>query len=93
MSGYSSNEYIECRKWISSKIQEGYDWESVKHFCVSPDQEQNVFEQLREEELIIPPNMEFVEWPIFVAEVQKGYSLITDSSFPCAEIFIHSCFA
>lgn len=81
MSGYSSNEYIECRKWISSKIQEGYDWESVKHFCVSPDQEQNVFEQLREEELIIPPNMEFVEWPIFVAEVQKGYSLITDDMY------------
>lgn len=81
MSGYSSNEYIECRKWISGKIQEGYDWEAVKHFCVAPEQEQHVFEQLREEELIVPPNMEFDEWSIFVAEVQQGYSLITDDMY------------
>lgn len=78
MSGYASNEYIESKKWISAQIQEGFDWEAVKHFCVSADQEQSVFEQLRDEELIIPPNMEFDEWFAFVDEVKKGYSLISD---------------
>ena len=78
MSGYASNEYIKSKKWISQKIQEGFDWESVKHFCVTPDKEYETFEYLQEEEAIIPQNMDFEEWPIFVAEVQKGYSVIGD---------------
>lgn len=78
MSGYASNEYTKSKKWISKKIQEGFDWESVKHFCVTPDKEYEMFEYLQEEEAIIPPNMDFEEWPLFVAEVQKGYSLIGD---------------
>ena len=78
MSGYASNEYIKSKKWISQKIQEGFDWESVKHFCVTPDKEYETFEYLQEEEAIIPQNMDFEEWPVFVAEVQKGYSLIGD---------------
>ena len=78
MSGYASNEYIKSKKWISQKIQKGFDWESVKHFCVTPDKEYETFEYLQEEEAIIPQNMDFEEWPIFVAEVQKGYSLIGD---------------
>ena len=78
MSGYASNEYTKSKKWISKKIQEGFDWESVKHFCVTPDKEYETFEYLQEEEAIIPQNMDFEEWPVFVAEVQKGYSLIGD---------------
>lgn len=78
MSGYASNEYIKSKKWISGKIQEGFDWESVKHFCVTTDKEYETFEYLQEEEAIIPQNMDFEEWPLFVAEVQKGYSLIGD---------------
>ena len=78
MSGYASNEYTKSKKWISKKIQEGFDWESVKHFCVTPDKEYETFEYLQEEEAIIPQNMDFEEWPLFVAEVQKGYSLIGD---------------
>ena len=78
MSGYASNEYIKSKKWISGKIQEGFDWETVKHFCVTPDKEYETFEYLQEEEAIIPQNMDFEEWPLFVAEVQKGYSLIGD---------------
>ena len=76
MNKYASDEYIESKKWISGKIQEGYDWESVKHFCVSSENEQEMFDQLRDEELIIPQNMEFEEWPNFVDEVKRGYSLI-----------------
>ena len=78
MSGYASDEYIKSKKWISQKVQEGYDWESVKHFCVSPDKEYEMFEYLQEEEAIIPQNLDFEEWPLFVSEVQKGYSLIGD---------------
>lgn len=39
MGGYASNEYMKSKKWISKKLQEGFDWESVKHFCVTPDKE------------------------------------------------------
>ena len=78
MNGYASNEYIKSKKWISKKIQEGFDWEAVKHFCVAPDKEYETFEYLQEEEAIIPQNMDFDEWPTFVSEVQKGYSLIGD---------------
>lgn len=78
MSGYASDEYIKSKKWISKRIQEGFDWESVKHFCVSPDKEYETFEYLQDEEAIIPQNMDFGDWPIFVTEVQKGYSLIGD---------------
>ena len=78
MNGYASNEYIKSKKWISKKIQEGFDWEAVKHFCVTPDKEYEMFEYLQEEEAIIPQNMDFDEWPAFVSEVQKGYSLIGD---------------
>lgn len=39
MGGYASNEYMKSKKWISKKIQEGFDWEFVKHFCVTPDKE------------------------------------------------------
>ena len=78
MSGYASNEYIHSKKWVSKKIEEGFTWEEVKHLCVAPEDEETTFEYLQDEELIIPGNMEFEEWPIFVAEVQKGYSLIGD---------------
>ena len=44
MSGYASNEYIKSKKWISQKIQEGFDWESVKHFCVTPDKEYETYQ-------------------------------------------------
>ncbi len=78
MSNYASEEYIESKKWISEKISEGYSWEDVKVLCTTYDKAESVFCELRDEELIIPGDMEYEEWPSYVDEVRKSYSMISD---------------
>ena len=78
MSNYASQEYTEAKKWISQKITEGFDWESVKLMCTSADKAEKVFLTLRDEELLIPDNMIFEEWADFVDDMRKGYSMISD---------------
>lgn len=78
MSNYAGEEYTECKKWIADKIQQGYSWEDVAHFCVEKDREVKEFDRLQNDELIIPLNMEFHEWAIFVESVRSNYSQITD---------------
>ena len=78
MSNYASEEYIESKKWISEKISEGYSWEDVKVLCTTYDKAEGVFCELRDEELIIPGDMEYEEWAPYVDEVRKGYSMISD---------------
>ena len=78
MNNYSSLEYTETKKWISEKITEGFDWESVKLMCTSQDNAEKVFLTLRDDELIIPDTMTFSEWIGFVEEMRKSYSIISD---------------
>lgn len=78
MSNYASEEYIESKKWISEKISEGYSWEDVKVLCTTYDKAEIVFCELRDEELIIPGDMEYEEWSSYVDEVRKSYSMISD---------------
>ena len=78
MKSYASEEYTEAKKWISKKITDGYDWESVKTLCVAPESAESVFLSLRDDELIIPDDMEYSEWADFVDETHKGYSRLPD---------------
>lgn len=78
MEKYSSKEYTEAKKWISKKINEGYDWTLVKILCTSPECAEEEFLKLRDEELLIPSEMKFEEWSGFVDFVKSGYSLISD---------------
>ena len=78
MSNYAGNEYTECKKWISEQLNNGFTWEDVRHLCAAPGEEEQVFIELREDELIIPDNMEFEEWAAFVDYVKSGYSRITE---------------
>ena len=78
MKSYASGEYTEAKKWISKKITDGFDWESVKTLCVAPESAESVFLSLRDEELIIPGNMEYSEWADFVDETRSGYSPLSD---------------
>ena len=47
MSNYASEEYSSCKEWVAAKIQEGFTWEDVKNLCVSPDQVEAEFDNLR----------------------------------------------
>ena len=78
VKSYASGEYTEAKKWISKKITDGFDWESVKTLCVAPESAESVFLSLRDEELIIPGNMEYSEWADFVDETRSGYSPLSD---------------
>lgn len=78
MSGYAGEEYEHCKKWIAQEIQDGYSWEQVAHLCVDAQDEEDEFDRLQNDELIIPETMEFDEWPQFVKDVQSNYSKITD---------------
>ena len=77
MSNYAGEEYITCKQWIAAQIENGFSWEEVEHLCVTADDEVDVFEKLQNEELIIPPNMEFEEWADFVNSIRNHYSQIT----------------
>lgn len=79
MGNYASGEYIEAKKWVSEKITKGYDWESVKLLCKANACEAEAeFLYLKDDELIIPDNMEFSEWVGFVNEMRESYSMISD---------------
>ena len=78
MSDYASEKYLEAKKWVSKKITDGYSWDDVKTLCVSIDEAKNEFIQLRDDELILPEDMEFREWSEFIDEMKKGYSAISD---------------
>lgn len=78
MSNYAGAEYIKCKQWVADKIQNGFTWEDVSHLCVSVDEEPDEFDKLQNEELIIPPNMEYEEWKTFVDAIKENYVQITD---------------
>lgn len=78
MSNYAGEEYIACKQWIADKIQEGFSWDEVAHFCVDSDSEMGEFDRLQNEELIIPQNMDCSEWAEFVSTIHNHYSQITD---------------
>ena len=79
MSNFAGEEFIPCKQWIADQIQDGYDWEQVSCLCVETTKDAvQEFDRLQSEELIIPPNMEFAEWPAFVEFVRGHYSKITD---------------
>lgn len=79
MSNYASQEYTESKKWISKKITEGFDWESVKLMCTSADKAEELFYKYRDDDLLITPDtMPFSEWAGFVDEMRKSYSTISD---------------
>lgn len=78
MSNYAGEEYIACKQWIAEQIGNGFSWDEVEHLCVASGKETGEFERLQNEELIIPPNMEFDEWTEFVRSIKSHYSQITD---------------
>ena len=78
MSNYASEEYNSCKEWVAAKIQEGFTWEDVKNLCVSPDQVEAEFDNLRYVTLEIPYTMELVDWRAFIAEIEGDYSPIVD---------------
>lgn len=72
---FASEEYIECKKWISEKIETGYTWEQVKLLCAKEEEEaREVFDRLQNEDLIIPLTMVFEEWEKLVDEMKAGYT-------------------
>ena len=73
MDNYAGAEYIKCKQWVAEKIQNGLTWEEVAHLCVSADDEQDEFDRLQSEELIIPPNMDYEEWKSFVEVIKENY--------------------
>ena len=78
MSNYAGEEYLTCKEWIAQKIQEGFSWDEVAHLCVSDGTEQEAFERMQYEDLVIPLNMEFEEWGDFVNTIKGNYSQITE---------------
>ena len=81
MSDYASEKYLEAKKWVSKKITDGYSWDDVKTLCVSIDEAKNEFIQLRDDELILPEDMEFREWSEFIDEMKKKYWNATHNVF------------
>lgn len=77
MSSFAGAEFIKCKQWVAEKIQNGYSWEEVAHFCVTSNEEA-VFDRLQNEELIIPPNMVFSEWREFIDTIRMNYFPIVD---------------
>ncbi len=78
MSNYAGEEYVPCKEWIASMIREGHSWDEVEHLCTDPECERDEFDNLQNEELIIPQNMEFDEWPLFVSKIRERYTHITE---------------
>jgi hypothetical protein len=77
MDNYSGEEYNKCKVWVAGKIQEGYSWDDVVHFC-DPDDEERIFDDLKYDMLIIPPDMEFSDWPHFIQTIRQNYTQITE---------------
>ena len=71
---FASEEFLDCKKWIAEKIESGNTWEQVKLFCVSEKDAPAVFDTLQNEELIIPQNMEYLDWAALVDEMKADYT-------------------
>lgn len=72
---FASEEFIDCKKWISERIENGSTWEEVKLFCVSSEDEAHaVFDQLQSIDLVIPQNMCFEDWSDLVDEMKADYT-------------------
>jgi len=78
MNNYAGEEFIKCKQWIANKIENGFTWDEVKHLCTSENNQFAVFDNLQNEELIIPDNMDFEEWPAFVDAIHRTYTQITE---------------
>lgn len=78
MSDFAGAEYIKCKQWAADKIQNNYTWDEVAHLCVSEDKEESEFDRLQNEELIIPPNMDFEDWKPFIETIKENYTQITE---------------
>ena len=78
MNAFASEEYTESKKLISKLISEGKTWEEVALLCVSPEEFENEFYRLRDDELIIAPNMEPADWTLLVRNQKQNYSPLID---------------
>ena len=71
---FASEEYIDCKKWVTGKIENGFSWDQVKSFCVSAEDAFSVFDTLQNTDLIIPENMQFEDWPALIDEMKADYT-------------------
>ena len=71
---FASEEYIDCKKWVTGKIENGFSWDQVKSFCVSAENAFSVFDTLQNTDLIIPENMQFEDWPALIDEMKADYT-------------------
>lgn len=78
MNGFASDEYINCKRWIAGRIQEGCSWNEVKRLCVNPELVEEEFDRLQNDELIIPPDMGLSEWIKLVSEQEANHIPIVD---------------
>ena len=54
MKDFAGAEYIKCKQWAAKMIQNGSTWDDVSNLCVSEGCEEDEFDRLQNEELIIP---------------------------------------
>lgn len=73
MKDYAGREYNGGKVWIADQCKKGRSWEEIAHLCAEPGEEEDAFDRLQNEELILPDHMEFEEWPQFVANVRSSY--------------------
>lgn len=78
MSGFASEKYIDCKKWIANQIQAGATWEEVGNLCVTPENAEKELERLQYDELIVPLTMTLEEWRRLIAEMQDNYIPIVE---------------
>lgn len=78
MGNYAGDEYIAIKKWVADKIGSGYSWDDVVTLCVGADVAVREFDYLQNEELIIPPNMQFSDWEDFVRTTEQNFSRIVE---------------
>ena len=78
MIKFAAEEYQECKKWIARKIQDGYSWEDVKKLCTTDELFEETFYYLQEDEMIIPPTMDPLEWEALVREQEENHIPIID---------------
>ena len=78
MNNYAGEEFIPCKQWVADKIEKGFSWQEVSRLCVSAEMSFDEFDKLQNEELIIPQNMEFNEWGLFINTIKDNYTQITE---------------
>lgn len=78
MSGFASEEYTSCKKWIAEKKQSSASWDEIKNLCVSLDEIDDVFDRLKFEDLVVPMNMDLDDWRALIVEMESNYTPIVD---------------